>query len=987
MASKSGLMEPCWPRWRPLEYQVLERNGSPARELSLEEALAAHVGGAINPSLDELPRPPGSPSAGILSQSLAGAIAAQDSGGQSLRVAARLGRLGVCRSLLELRVDPTGTDASRTTALHCAAFSGSATLVELLITRRCDPGARDSAFQTALFFASSRAVCDVLAGARADVNALNVAGQSALHLASQADEVEVMEWLVSTMSPRMLNLADRSGQTAFDYATGSRSRAATRLLRLRGARPSKVVQVEAETRVPSPRAVPSDRSPSSLHSSSAPSSPLRGAVASAVSATLPTAIGGPLPPSAARPSGRPARVMRHTLSRRRSPLQRSPHGGTRRSSGGASRCGGSCHARSVSGSAGARPGPQDSQFEVWKVWKNVVNCTLEGTVCWALPAMPLVRSSYILSPAGAVVGQPGLLPAAEEAGHVKGSAEASVSSLVENGRALSARENGDDEMDELRDTAGFVVVSVNGATGDCAGRSLARDVSRLAVTAAYRRAFVLLAARNARPPTSPPPPRRPGLRLSRGAAAETAVEQVSTDDAHEKATRGEVSTSATPLLQNATPAAAWPPPFAARPSVAAAENAFELPLPEAPMIVSAIAAEPAVRPPAESVLDDGKQFVTVGQQHRRISRGTSQLLLKAVYKAAVTARSAAPQREALEVPLQPRDMAKTLLRTLYVGATVSNSVLASPSETRLVCSAAPIANAATSIAKAMPPSSESWFVRRAAYEAAVRCPVRRCQQIVSTIVRPVLIGCYKKASVAQLHERTADSPPSHVLVNDSRAATSCRIVAKRILQGVYKALDRTEAEQRKLSHLGARVLLGGAYRSVVRLQSEQAAMRRAVARVALGVVYSLVAAAGGVDADRHRMCFGREPVDEAAEEPTESIGEVAEESAEEAEDIIDPERMFQAEEADDDAADIDSHAYRDEACLAEAAESTATADVEAEDKSGQFVERSAEGERDVIVAAEDLEDAESSGVAAEETDACSCGEAAEAASDADEVTR
>eukprot|EP00928_Gymnodinium_smaydae_P094118 TRINITY_DN7861_c0_g1_i3.p1 TRINITY_DN7861_c0_g1~~TRINITY_DN7861_c0_g1_i3.p1 ORF type:complete len:223 (-),score=52.66 TRINITY_DN7861_c0_g1_i3:32-661(-) len=86
----------------------------------------------------------------------------------------------------------------------------------------------------------------------------------------------------------------------------------------------------------------------------------------------------------------------------------------------------------------------------------------------------------------------------------------------------------------------------------------------------------------------------------------------------------------------------------------------------------------------------------------------------------------------------------------------------------------------------------------------------------------------------------------------------------------------------------------------------------------------------------------------------------------------------------DDAADIDSHAYRDEACLAEAAESTATADVEAEDKSGQFVERSAEGERDVIVAAEDLEDAESSGVAAEETDACSCGEAAEAASDADE---
>eukprot|EP00929_Paragymnodinium_shiwhaense_P113546 TRINITY_DN8182_c0_g1_i3.p1 TRINITY_DN8182_c0_g1~~TRINITY_DN8182_c0_g1_i3.p1 ORF type:complete len:1953 (-),score=332.98 TRINITY_DN8182_c0_g1_i3:388-6246(-) len=96
--------------------------------------------------------------------------------------------------------------------------------VDILLACKADPNARDHLGRTPLFAARSKAACRALLTAGANVNAISVSGQSALHEAAHAGATETVEWLAAVVSPELLMLADRGGLTPADYAARTQLR-------------------------------------------------------------------------------------------------------------------------------------------------------------------------------------------------------------------------------------------------------------------------------------------------------------------------------------------------------------------------------------------------------------------------------------------------------------------------------------------------------------------------------------------------------------------------------------------------------------------------------------------------------------------------------------------------------------------------------------------------------------------------------------------
>eukprot|EP00448_Togula_jolla_P028980 CAMPEP_0170635302 /NCGR_PEP_ID=MMETSP0224-20130122/37137_1 /TAXON_ID=285029 /ORGANISM="Togula jolla, Strain CCCM 725" /LENGTH=558 /DNA_ID=CAMNT_0010964769 /DNA_START=15 /DNA_END=1689 /DNA_ORIENTATION=+ len=169
-------------------------------------------------------------------------ILGQWSSPSGLHSAAASGRVDICRELLSSGADPDGEQSFGCgTALHAATFAGHGQVIQVLLEGRADPNACDENGQTPLFFAPTRAIGQSLVSARADINKVNHAQQSALHLVAHAGLAEVLEWLAGRHDvAEPPNLQDSAGCTAADYAVWSRSRATARLLQLRGIRRSRL---------------------------------------------------------------------------------------------------------------------------------------------------------------------------------------------------------------------------------------------------------------------------------------------------------------------------------------------------------------------------------------------------------------------------------------------------------------------------------------------------------------------------------------------------------------------------------------------------------------------------------------------------------------------------------------------------------------------------------------------------------------------------
>eukprot|EP00929_Paragymnodinium_shiwhaense_P002715 TRINITY_DN103000_c0_g1_i1.p1 TRINITY_DN103000_c0_g1~~TRINITY_DN103000_c0_g1_i1.p1 ORF type:complete len:1039 (+),score=288.00 TRINITY_DN103000_c0_g1_i1:258-3374(+) len=143
----------------------------------------------------------------------------------------------VTRRLLQLGADPNLADDKGVTPMHMAAFDGDPAIIASLLAAGGKVNGRDRHGQTPLFFAPHKDVCSQLHAAKAEVHAMNLKGQTALHLAAFAGLEDTAHWIARHMEPWMLNMMDDNGYTAYYCASYSKSEAVTSLLKELGADP------------------------------------------------------------------------------------------------------------------------------------------------------------------------------------------------------------------------------------------------------------------------------------------------------------------------------------------------------------------------------------------------------------------------------------------------------------------------------------------------------------------------------------------------------------------------------------------------------------------------------------------------------------------------------------------------------------------------------------------------------------------------------
>lgn len=138
--------------------------------------------------------------------------------GTPLRAAVQSRAIDLVVTLLQARGDPNERDEKGVHLLHLASFEGQAEICRALLSSKADVNARDCNGQTAMFFAPSRAVCTTLYNSHADLSLLNVQGQSAVHMAAQAGLADVLVWQSNHAARGLLCLRDNSGGLAVEYA-------------------------------------------------------------------------------------------------------------------------------------------------------------------------------------------------------------------------------------------------------------------------------------------------------------------------------------------------------------------------------------------------------------------------------------------------------------------------------------------------------------------------------------------------------------------------------------------------------------------------------------------------------------------------------------------------------------------------------------------------------------------------------------------------
>lgn len=111
-------------------------------------------------------------------------------------------------TLLHARVNPSVGDNKGVSPLHLAVFDGMSEIIATLLVAGADANRQDKYGQTPIFFCPNGKTCSQLVAAKADMNALNAKGQSALHLAAHAGLNEAVLYLAEKMNPNVLNSQD-----------------------------------------------------------------------------------------------------------------------------------------------------------------------------------------------------------------------------------------------------------------------------------------------------------------------------------------------------------------------------------------------------------------------------------------------------------------------------------------------------------------------------------------------------------------------------------------------------------------------------------------------------------------------------------------------------------------------------------------------------------------------------------------------------------
>jgi len=137
-----------------------------------------------------------------------------------MRCAVQAHNLPLLQLLLAQRADVNAKDHRGVGALHMAVFDGKVECIKLLLDAQADPNIRDRHGQTPLFFAPTRAACELLLARRAEVAVRNAKKQSPLHLAAHAGLDDAVSWFAD-LDRVILEAPDAKGFTPISYAAHS----------------------------------------------------------------------------------------------------------------------------------------------------------------------------------------------------------------------------------------------------------------------------------------------------------------------------------------------------------------------------------------------------------------------------------------------------------------------------------------------------------------------------------------------------------------------------------------------------------------------------------------------------------------------------------------------------------------------------------------------------------------------------------------------
>lgn len=145
----------------------------------------------------------------------------QDAQGYTaLHIAARLGELDTCRSLIKKRADINSSCKNQETALHKAAENGHRQTIELLIDKGVKVNLKNAKSFTALHLAAKNGwaeCCETLIRKGHNVRETDSAGNSVLHIAVEHERIPCISAIIRA-HPASVSFTDENGKTPLHKA-------------------------------------------------------------------------------------------------------------------------------------------------------------------------------------------------------------------------------------------------------------------------------------------------------------------------------------------------------------------------------------------------------------------------------------------------------------------------------------------------------------------------------------------------------------------------------------------------------------------------------------------------------------------------------------------------------------------------------------------------------------------------------------------------
>lgn len=141
---------------------------------------------------------------------------------ESIMAAVKAQNPQMMQLLLRRKADVNAQDSKGVSALHMAVFDGKPQLVRLLLNAQADPNLRDCHGQSPIFFAPSRQICEMLILRKADLGFSNAKKQTPLHFVAHAGLHDAAACLLETFQSSALDFEDATGHSPLLYAAKSK---------------------------------------------------------------------------------------------------------------------------------------------------------------------------------------------------------------------------------------------------------------------------------------------------------------------------------------------------------------------------------------------------------------------------------------------------------------------------------------------------------------------------------------------------------------------------------------------------------------------------------------------------------------------------------------------------------------------------------------------------------------------------------------------